>query len=560
MKNVFKNHFVIMALLGALVIAIYSNTFQAPFHYDDYDQIVENPIIKWNELSWDNFKRLFKEPEYSRPISLLTFALNYSFGGLDVSGYHYVNIGIHIISAFGFYLFLSTIFGLPHFDRKIRDNNRRIAVISSILWLSSPVHIQAVTYIVQRMAALAAMFYIYAMYFYLKARLSLDSKSYLFYILATGFALLALGSKQNAVTLPFFLLVLEILVIKKGNAAFLFKKKRGFAILSVLGIIFCGLIYLYLPLFKDITKPWFLYAVESRFLTGTRVILFYVIQLLFPVPSRLSLEHDFQASRSLFDPPATIVALLLLTGIVIYTLASLKRRPIFSFFALWFLGNLVIETFNPYLITVFEHRLYLPSMGLFALAGIGAHNLITSAKGDGAKRFSVAALFIVIAMFSINTYIRNNIWKDPYTLWFDVIKKSPNISIGYMQVGVTYFKDEDYDGALNSYLKARSIAPRDPSVRFGLGVIYFNLKVYDEAIREFNHTGSLGYVKPNKASPSIGYYFSRIAKNYYGHGRVEEAIKVLDNALLYEPNEPVLKELKGKMEKGTITAKEIMSK
>lgn len=558
MKRIINNPFIVTILFIFMGILIYSNTFQAPFHYDDYDQIVENPDIKWNELSWDNFKRLFKD-EYSRPISLLTFALNYSFGGLDVSGYHYVNIGIHIISAFGFYLFLSTIFGLPHFDRKIRDNNRRLAVISSILWLSSPVHIQAVTYIVQRMAALAAMFYIYAMYFYLKGRLSLNSKSYLFYILAMSFALLALGSKQNAVTLPFFLLVLEILVIKKGNAAFLFKKKRGFAILSVLGIIFCGLIYLYLPLFKDITKPWFLYAVESRFLTGTRVILFYVIQLLFPVPSRLSLEHDFQASRSLFDPPATIVALLLLTGIVIYTLASLKRRPIFSFFALWFLGNLVIETFNPYLVTAFEHRLYLPAMGFFALAGIWINNLITS-MNNRLRGFYLLALLIVVALFSINTYIRNNVWKDPYTLWFDVIKKSPNISIGYMQLGVTYFKDEDYDGALNSYLKARSIAPRDPSVRYGLGVIYFNLQEYEEAIREFNHVGSLGYMKPNKTSPDISYYLSRIARNYYGHGRVEEAIKVIDNALLYDPDEPMLKELKEKMVKGTITAKEIMSK
>lgn len=560
MKRIINNPFIVTILFIFMGILIYSNTFNAPFHYDDYGQIVENPDVQWEELSWSKFKTL----SMNRPVAFLTLSLNYYFGGLGVSGYHYVNIGIHIITAFVFFLFLKTVLSLPHFDQNIRDKNREIAIISSLLWISSPIHIQAVTYIIQRMAALAAMFYISATYFYLKGRLSSDKKRYLFYFLTILFILLAYGSKENSITLPFYLLLLEIIIIRKGNFTFLFKKHM-LVIFCILAITYLlTLWYLYYVYYsyehKVSLDPWFLYIIETRFYTGVRAIAFYITQILFPVPSRLSLEHDFQISRSLIDPPSTMLILPCLLVVVFYAIISYKKRPLFSFFTLWFFGNLALENFYPFLITVFEHRLYLPSMGFFAIAGIGIHKLISSVKGGGLKRFSVAALFIVIALFSINTYIRNNVWKDPYSLWFDVIKKSPNISIGYMQLGVTYFKDEDYDGALNSYLKARSIAPRDPSVRFGLGVIYFNLKQYDEAIREFNHVGSLGYMKPNKTSPDISYYFSRIAKNYFGHGRVEEAIKVLDNALLYDPDEPMIKELKVKMEKGTITAKEIMSK
>lgn len=556
-----KNNLAVFALFSFWTALIYSNTFNAPFHYDDYGRIVENPDIQWEELSFERFKRLIFA---WRPVANLTFALNYYFGGLHVSGYHYVNLGIHIITAFVFFLFLKTVFTLPHFNQKIRDKNCEIAIIVSLLWLTSPIQVSAVTYIIQRMASLAAMFYICAVYFYLKGRLSLGRKRYIYIFLNILSVLLALGTKQNTFSLPFFFIVVEIMMINNGDIRALLRR-RIFIMLAIASITYILiLLYLYYSTLEiklnSWFMSWFIYSVEMRFFTGVRAIAFYVVHLFFPVPSRLSLEHDFEISRSLFDPPSTVLILPILIGSILFIIFSFKKHPIFSFFSIWFLGNLVIETFNPYLITVFEHRLYLPSMGFFAIAGIGAHNLITSAKGDGAKRFSVAALFIVIALFSINTYIRNNVWKDPYSLWFDVIKKSPNISIGYMQFGVTYFKDEDYDGALNSYLKARSIAPRDPSVRYGLGVIYFNLKGYEEAIREFNHVGSLGEIKPNKISPSISYYFSRIAKNYYGHGRVEEAIKVIDNALLYDPDEPELKELKEKMLKGTITTKEIMSK
>lgn len=554
-----KNNVAVFVLFSFWAALIYSNTLNAPFHYDDYNRIVENPDIQWEEISFERLKGLIFA---SRPVATLTFALNYYFGGADVNGYHYVNLEIHIITAFIFFLFLKTIFALPHLGQKIRDKNCEIAFIASLLWLSSPVQIQAVTYIIQRMAALAAMFYVSAMYFYMKGRLSFGKNRYLFYLLTLLTTILALGSKENTIPLPFYLLLLEIMIIRGGNIRFLFLKKWVFIGVAIPIIAYISTLSYYYYINLEVNfDSWFIYLLKTRFFTGIRAIAFYITQLFLPVPSRLSLEHDFQISRSLLDPPSILLILSFLLGVVSYIAVSFKKRPLFSFFTLWFLGNLALENFYPYIITVFEHRLYLPSMGFFAVVGIGMHNLIISVKEQRRKRLSIIALFIiVIAIFSINTYIRNNVWKDPYTLWLDVIKKSPNIPIGYTQLGVTFFKDENYSDALNCYLKARSIAPRDPSVRYGLGVIYFSLKEYEEAIREFNYVASLGHVKPNKSSPSIGYYFARIAKNYYGHGRAEEAIRVLDNALLYEPDEPMLKELKGKMTKGTITPKEIMAK
>lgn len=562
MRNLFlqaiRNNVAVISIFGIWSAIIYSNTINATFHYDDYFHIVNNPNIQWEEVSWENVVRTLqsKEESLSRPVANLTFALNYYVGGLDVSGYHYVNIGIHIITAFVFFLFLKTVFSLPHFGHKIQNKNYEIAFIASLLWLSSPLQIQAVTYIVQRMAALAAMFYVSAIYFFLKGRTSYGNKVYLYYILSILSSLLAVGSKENAITIPLFILVLEITILRKGDIGFIFKKRILLFLGVILTIYSALLLYYY---FITVTKAdkWFIYMLEMHFFTSVRAIAFYLTHLLFPIPSRLSIQHDFQVSQSLFEPLSTVLILPILIGIMIYALLSVRKRPLFSFFALWFFGNLAIETFHPYLITIFEHRLYLPSMGFFALVGIGVYNAATPLKIKGVK---FIALGIVIALFSTNTYIRNNIWKDEYTLWGDVIKKSPNIAIGYIQVGNALFKDEDYEAALNYYLKARSIEPRNVAVRYGLGVIYFNLKGYEAAIAELSQVGSMGYVIVNRHDPSISYYFSRIAKNYYGHGRVDDAIEVLERALLYDPNEPRLKELKEKMVKGAITAKEIMSK
>lgn len=559
--RIIKNSAVVVALFTVLGIFIYSNTFNSPFHYDDSINIVENPNVHWDKLSLDNVKKLFVWE--GRPVSYLTFALNYYFGGLDVRGFHYLNIIIHILTAIGFFLLMQSILELPHLAERFRGKSKNIAFVAALLWLVSPLQIQGVTYIVQRMAALAAMFYIYAIYFYLRGRLSPGRQGYLFYALTFISALLAFGSKENANTLPLYLILLEIIVIRGGSSIAFLSDKKVLAILAILAslaIVSLGILYVsYSEPLKAQIGPWFTYWLSTRFLTGTRIIIFYGMQLLFPVPSRLSLEHDFQLSYSMFDPPVTFFTVLFVCGVIFYAIMSLKKHPLFSFFTIWFLGNLAIETFYPYLILVFEHRLYLPSMGFFAIVAIGFDRILTFQKDKRLRRLGILGLLIIIALFSINTYIRNEAWKDGYSLWSDVIKKNPNLASGYVGVGSAYAKDDDYEGALSYYLKAKSIEPRNLLIIYNLGSTYFELHRYDDAIREFSALGSMGYVSVGN-NPSISYYFSRITKNYYGHGRIEEAMKVLDNALLYDPNETMLTELKEKIEKGTITAKEVMQK
>lgn len=89
-------------LVGSLV---YSNTLNVPFYFDDINNI-QNPALKIENLSLEEFSKVFSSATlHTRPVSNVTFSLNYYFGGYRVQGYHLLNIVIHLLS--GIFLFFS---------------------------------------------------------------------------------------------------------------------------------------------------------------------------------------------------------------------------------------------------------------------------------------------------------------------------------------------------------------------------------------------------------------------------------------------------------------------
>ena len=113
------------------------------------------------------------------------------------------------------------------------------------------------------------------------------------------------------------------------------------------------------------------FTMSERVLTQFRVVLYYLTLLIFPLPSRLNLDYDFPLSRTVLDPPSTLISILVVLGLIGYGLWVAKKRPLVSFCILWYFGNLAIESSIFPLEMVFEHRLYLPSIGPFLLLSLG---------------------------------------------------------------------------------------------------------------------------------------------------------------------------------------------
>jgi len=203
-KRVWLNLFLFL-VLGCL---IYSNTLEAPFYFDDLPNIVQNPHIRLTELTLEDLTRAgFKSHSSSRPIANITFALNYYLQQYDVTGYHVINIIIHLLTGIFLYFFIRITL---HLSIPESPNPSIISFFAALLWLVHPIQTQSVTYIVQRMNSMAAMFYILSLLLYVCGRLARQNRIMWPYFGGCAVAgVLAMGCKQIAATLPFFLLLYE---------------------------------------------------------------------------------------------------------------------------------------------------------------------------------------------------------------------------------------------------------------------------------------------------------------------------------------------------------------
>ena len=496
-KNEFRALAYAAFCLLFLVVAIYSNSFEGSWHYDDFQNIVENDNIHIKDLSWDHLKKTFYSPttgNVSRPLAYLSFALNYYFDRLDVFSYHLVNIVIHYITSFFLFLFIYSTLKLPSIAGKYGTHAYSIALLSAVFWVINPVHVSAVTYIVQRMSSMTALFYVAAMYCYLKARTAAKGQlSKVFYFAMTFLAALAAaGTKENAMTLPVCLMLYELLLIQGIT-----KERRKSHIL--LGFISVSIVFALTLLFVDFSTILGGYAdrpftLLQRLLTEPRVIIYYVTILLYPVSSRLTLIHDIDISLSLFNPWTTLPAILILVITTVLALILARRRPLISFCILFFILNHLIEgSFVP-LEIIYEHRNYLPSMLFFVPVSLVIINVFDRFKERKIVSYAVATLLAgVVITQGMTTYLQNGIWKNEITLWTDNVRKAPKLHRPHHNLGVAlmsagFFEEGVRELKIALTSKDDAMANQKYVTYYHLGRYYFFFKDYNKAAWHFQQT------------------------------------------------------------------------
>ena len=345
-------------------------------------------------------------------------------------GYHIVNFLIHFLSAAFLFFAILYLLETPNLKEKFSKRRNFIAFLSATLWAIHPIQTQAVTYIVQRMASMAAMFYILSILCYIKCRMSGASLHRIFCLLGCVLTfLLALGSKENAAMLPASLLLIELTCYKKFN--WRFSKKIYFWGSVVIGVIILILtVWFFSP---DITFSWLNgyrnrpFTLTERILTEPRIVLFYLSQILFPLPNRLSVEHDVILSTSFFQPWTTLPAILLTLLLMGLGISQIRKRPIIALAVLFFFLNHIIESTVIPLELVFEHRNYLPSMFLFLPIATGFKWLYDycAAKKQPLTGILFGLLVLLMVSLGIGTYTRNLAWATEVSLWRDAMKKAP---------------------------------------------------------------------------------------------------------------------------------------
>ncbi len=518
------------SLIVGVASVIYSNSFQVPFHFDDRPNISQNPNIQIEQLTGDRLTSLIKNSykESLRIFSFFTFALNFYFGGLDVFGYHLVNLIIHILSGVFLYWFILLTFQTPFLRERYGSTSFPIALLTSLIFIVHPIQTQSVTYIVQRMASMAGMFYLLSFSLYIKGRITKGSARFLFFGGGILTYLLGFFSKENVAILPLFVALFEFYFFQnfdlspKGKKV-AFSLLAGLLILLGLGFLFLGERYLKVVIegykFRSFTMG-------ERVLTQFRVVLFYLTLLVYPHPSRLNLDHDFLLSKSLLDPPSTLISLLIIVGLIGFSLWKAKENPLLSFFTLWYFGNLMIESSIFPLEMVFEHRLYLPSVGPFFLFSLLVFRWIE--RWGMKTKWIWVVPFLIIIPLSLGTYQRNSVWKSELELWRDCVQKSPHKGRSHHNLGFVYYEMGWLDEAQRELEKSLRLDPNYALSWYNLGLVAYKKGFMDKAIDY--------YKKSIELDPTYPESYFNLGLAYYRKGLYEEAIGTYKKFLEMKPD------------------------
>ena len=514
----------LLLLLGVVVVLIYSNTFKSPFHFDDVRVIQDNPRVRLTALSVKNLMEIGSRGLSSnRPVSLISFALNHYFHGYHVMGYHLVNTLIHILTGVFLFFLLKTILSFPLLGFK-DERCVWIPFFTALIWLVHPIQTQSVTYIVQRMNSLSAMFYVLSLLLYIKARLATGtSKMWPFFWGCILAGLLSVGSKEIAATLPLFMFLFEWYFFQDLNLTWL--KKRSLPIAGLL-IFIVILILMFLgshPLDKILSGyETYNFTLSQRLLTEFRVVMYYISLLILPYPSRLNLDRDYPISYSMLDPITTLLSIVVIAGLIGLAALLAKKKPLVSFCILWFFGNLVIESSFIALDIIFEHRAYLPSMFVIFLFVMLVYRL------KRPKWLGIGVLCTLTFTFSLWTYQRNNVWRHEVTLWRDCVLKSPQKARPHYNLGTSLSTEGNTTEAIYHYKEAIRIKPDYAEAYGNLGVDLMNQGNTQDAIRRYRQ--ALRF-KPDYAKAHHNLGFALLSLSEF-----EEAIHHFAEAVRIDPD------------------------
>jgi len=222
------------------------------------------------------------------------------------------------------------------------------------------------------------------------------------------------------------------------------------------------------------------FTLLERLLTQPRVVVFYLSLVVLPLPSRLNLLHRFTTSHSPIDPPATLLTILALLGLLALALRLAPRERLAAFCMLWFFLQLALESSVVGLEMAFEHRLYLPMFGAALLA---ADAIFRAVPGPPSR--AVVAGAVVVALLGVGTVVRNATWRDRVTFWSDAVSKSSESPRAHNSLGRALADEGRLAEADREFREALRIKPRHTESHFNLGVIAYQRGRDAEAILHY---------------------------------------------------------------------------
>ena len=454
-------------LIAATVAIAYHNSLTGPFVFDDRDSIVENPRIRSLATSLSGT---------SRPVVALTLAANYALGGIDVRGYHVVNVAIHLLAALTLFAILRRTFASPRLAARYANAADGLALAAAALWAAHPLATQAVTYVIQRAESLAALFYLLTLYAAFRGASS-ARRARPWYALAAVACALGAASKPLVASAPLVVLLYDRFFLADSLRVALRRRGALYA-----GLAASWLVAIALATSSPDTSAGFGLGSVSplTFAAAQPGVVCHYLRLAF-WPHPLVLDYGWPAVRSAAD---LVAPALVLATLAAFTLRESLRLSPAGFAGMWFFLVLApSSSLFPIRDLAFEHRMYLPLVSPVVLAVVAGHELLARRMRRPKAAAALAALAIAAACGL--TILRNHDYRSEIAIWSDVVVKRPLNARGHNNLGRALLRLRDPAGAMPHLVNAVRLAPDYPEARNNLGAALAEQGRLDDAMVQF---------------------------------------------------------------------------
>jgi len=459
----------LLSALTLLTIVIYWPALHGGYIFDDRFYFVENPgvhVTTHHLADWLNALLSQAGTNQFRGLSMLTFAANYYFTGLDPFWVKLTNLFVHATNGLFLFLMLRELLRWRtemHPDGSPAVDSGCVAALVAGAWMLLPINLTDVAYVTQRMEALANLFVLVGAYGYLRARRSNFAGrggATMMWVSLLGGLMFGFSAKESAVLLPLYTACMEFSLTGFRNRDGSLSRAATSAHLCLLALPFvAGLVWISTWIFSSVPSTRE-FSIGERLLTEPRVLFDYVRWTLLPHLSELSFYHDdLRASHGLLDPPTTLLAILGLIGLLGVARWQRKARPLLCLGILWFFaGHALTATVIP-LELVFEHRNYFPSIGLL----LASAALVALEPGFRRRAAQAVVAAGFISLFAFTTFLRAEEWSHPLRLAYSEAQKRPNSARAQYELARALILAADDTG--NSTLLQQSIAILERTAR-----------------------------------------------------------------------------------------------
>lgn len=486
--NKFDNKAIYPIFLLVLVLIVMSPALQNGFvNWDDELYITKNEVIK--QVPFSNLAEIFthKMNNFSVPLTLLSFQIEYYFFGLNPFPYHLNNLLLHLANVILMYFFVKILL------LSVRTQTTA-AFFVALLFGIHPMNVESVAWATERKDLLYTFFTLLALLQYLYASQNeiitnihqLKSKHYWLSIL---FFVLSILSKPQAIFFPVLLLLIDYWKQVDNQAIWrvLSPKKLIFK-LPYFVISFLAGLYLLLNVGTRVSEKTLDYGFFDRFLFSCYQVCLYLVKFFFPFNLNNFYEYPIQTNG--FYPFIFYVAPFVLIGFLSFVLWKFRTNKLVVFGLLFYFANIFIflQLFSVNTAIAYERFNYLAYNGLFL---IGVLSLQKIKLSDYAK----AGLLAYLMLFGVLSFQRCKIWKNDVIFFADMAKKNPNDiianSIALKNIGDALMERQLLPEAIEKFTQSMSKDATYEQAYLGRGYAYFVSKRYKEAISDYNKFLSL---------------------------------------------------------------------